>query len=80
MREKEVIELNRKQFMIVSTLNIENIKYAYIINTDCFNETFFVKTNEKKKEIEIIEDKDKLKELINMFHLHINQQKLSENG
>ncbi len=76
MKEKEVISFNDKEYTIVSILKIDNVKYAYIINIDNYNDVYFVVL--KKDELTIVEDKQKLKELIKIFNQEINKKKLSE--
>lgn len=78
MKEKEVITIKNKVYTVVSVVKIEKQEYAYIINMDNFKEALFIKT--QKNAIEIISEKEKLKNLIHLFHLKINRQKLSENG
>lgn len=78
MKEKEVITIKDKVYTVISVVKIEKQEYAYIINMDNFKEALFIKT--QKNAIEIISEKEKLKNLIHLFHLKINRQKLSENG
>lgn len=78
MKEKEVITIKNKVYTVISVVKIEKQEYAYIINMDNFKEALFIKT--QKNAIEIISEKEKLKNLIHLFHLKINRQKLSENG
>jgi hypothetical protein len=72
--EKDVIKILDNEYTVVSTLNLDNNKYAYIINNNNFNEVLFIKST--KKEIEVIKEKKLLKELIKLFNMKINEQKL----
>lgn len=74
--DEEVIEVNKKEYTVVSTLNKSTQKFAYIINNDNYNDVLFVKLN--KNELEVIEDKKVLKELIKLFNKKINEKKLME--
>ena len=74
--DEEVIEVNKKEYTVVSTLNKNSQKFAYIINNDNYNDVLFVKLN--KIVLEVIEDKKVLKELIKLFNKKINEKKLME--
>ena len=74
--DEEVIEVNKKEYTVVSTLNKNSQKFAYIINNDNYNDVLFVKLN--KNVVEVIEDKKVLKELIKLFNKKINEKKLME--
>lgn len=74
--DEEVIEVNKKEYTVVSTLNKNSQKFAYIINNDNYNDVLFVKLN--KNVLEVIEDKKVLKELIKLFNKKINEKKLME--
>ena len=74
--DEEVIEVNKKEYTVVSTLNKNSQKFAYIIKNDNYNDVLFVKLN--KNVLEVIEDKKVLKELIKLFNKKINEKKLME--
>lgn len=73
IKEKEVLEINNKEYVVVSVYN----DYAYLINTDNFNDVLFVKLYDC--EVEVINNKKQLNKLIKMFNEIINKKKLSEN-
>jgi len=73
IKEKEVLEINNKEYVVVSVHN----EYAYLINTDNFNDVLFVKLYDC--EVEVINNKNQLNKLIKMFNEIINKKKLSEN-
>ena len=77
MKDNSVIQVNNKEYTVVSIIKVEKDKFAYLINIDNYNDIMFVKI--KKNEIEIIEDKSVLKKLIKLFNLKINEKKLMEN-
>lgn len=72
MKEKEVIEILNKRYVIVSSIN----DYAYLINIDNFNDVLFVKN--LGCELEVIKEKNILNKLIKKFNEKINNRKLSE--
>ena len=73
IKQKEVLEINNKDYVVVSVYN----DYAYLINTDDFNDILFVKLYDC--EVEVINNKKQLNKLIKMFNEIINKKKLSEN-
>ena len=73
IKEKEILEINNKEYVVVSVYN----DYAYLINTDNFNDVLFVKLYDC--EVEVINNKKQLNKLIKMFNEIINKKKLSEN-
>ena len=73
IKEKEVLEINNKEYAVVSVHN----EYAYLINTDNFNDVLFVKVYDC--EVEVINSKNLLNKIIKMFNEIINKKKLSEN-
>ena len=73
IKQKEVLEINNKDYVVVSVYN----DYAYLINTDNFNDVLFVKLYDC--EVEVINNKKQLNKLIKMFNEIINKKKLSEN-
>ena len=73
IKEKEILEINNKESVVVSVYN----DYAYLINTDNFNDVLFVKLYDCK--VEVINNKKQLNKLIKMFNEIINKKKLSEN-
>ena len=73
IKQKEVLEINNKEYVVVSVYN----DYAYLINTDNFNDVLFVKLYDC--EVEVINNKKQLNKLIKMFNEIINKKKLSEN-
>lgn len=77
MKDNSVIQVNNKEYTVVSIIKVEKYKFAYLINIDNYNDIMFVKI--KKNEIEVIEDKSVLKKLIKLFNLKINEKKLMEN-
>lgn len=77
MKDNSVIQVNNKEYTVVSIIKVEKDKFAYLINIDNYNDIMFAKI--KKNEIEVIEDKSILKELIKLFNLKINEKKLMEN-
>lgn len=77
MKDNSVIQVNNKEYTVVSIIKVEKDKFAYLINIDNYNDIMFVKI--KKNEIEVIEDKSVLKKLIKLFNLKINEKKLMEN-
>ena len=77
MKDNSVIQVNNKEYTVVSIIKVEKDKFAYLINIDNYNDIMFVKI--KKNEIEVIEDKSVLKNLIKLFNLKINEKKLMEN-
>ena len=77
MKDNSVIQVNNKEYTVVSIIKVEKDKFAYLINVDNYNDIMFVKI--KKNEIEVIEDKSVLKNLIKLFNLKINEKKLMEN-
>lgn len=77
MKDNLVIQVNNKEYTVVSIIKVEKDKFAYLINIDNYNDIMFAKI--KKNEIEVIEDKNILKKLIKLFNLKINEKKLMEN-
>jgi len=77
MKDNSVIQVNNKEYTVVSIIKVEKDKFAYLINIDNYNDIMFAKI--KKNEIEVIEDKSVLKKLIKLFNLKINEKKLMEN-
>ncbi len=77
MKDNSVIQVNNKEYTVVSIIKVEKDKFAYLINIDNYNDIMFAKI--KKNEIEVIEDKSILKKLIKLFNLKINEKKLMEN-
>lgn len=77
MKDNSVIQVNNKEYTVVSIIKVEKDKFAYLINIDNYNDIIFAKI--KKNEIEVIEDKSILKKLIKLFNLKINEKKLMEN-
>lgn len=77
MKDNSVIQVNNKEYTVVSIIKVEKDKFAYLINIDNYNDIMFAKI--KKNEIEVIEDKSVLKNLIKLFNLKINEKKLMEN-
>lgn len=77
MKDNSVIQVNDKEYTVVSIIKVEKDKFAYLINIDNYNDIMFAKI--KKNEIEVIEDKSILKKLIKLFNLKINEKKLMEN-
>lgn len=77
MKDNSVIQVNSKEYTVVSIIKVEKDKFAYLINIDNYNDIMFAKI--KKNEIEVIEDKSVLKNLIKLFNLKINEKKLMEN-
>lgn len=77
MKDNSVIQVNNKEYTVVSIIKVEKDKFAYLINIDNYNDIIFAKI--KKNEIEVIEDKSVLKKLIKLFNLKINEKKLMEN-
>ncbi len=77
MKDNSVIQVNNKEYTVVSIIKVEKDKFAYLINVDNYNDIMFAKI--KKNEIEVIEDKSVLKNLIKLFNLKINEKKLMEN-
>lgn len=77
MKDNSVIQVNSKEYTVVSIIKVEKDKFAYLINIDNYNDIMFAKI--KKNEIEVIEDKSVLKKLIKLFNLKINEKKLMEN-
>lgn len=73
IKEKEILEINNKEYVVVSVYN----DYSYLINTDNFNDVLFVKLYDC--EVEVINNKNQLNKLIKMFNEIINKKKLSEN-
>ena len=62
MKDNSVIQVNNKEYTVVSIIKVEKDKFAYLINVDNYNDIMFAKI--KKNEIEVIEDKSVLKNLI----------------
>ena len=77
MKDNSVIQVNNKEYTVVSIIKVEKDKFAYLINVDNYNDIMFAKI--KKNEIEVIEEKSVLKNLIKLFNLKINEKKLMEN-
>ena len=77
MKDNSVIQVNNKEYTVVSIIKVEKDKFAYLINIDNYNDIIFAKI--KKNEIEVIEDNSVLKNLIKLFNLKINEKKLMEN-
>ena len=77
MKDNSVIQVNSKEYTVVSVIKVEKDKFAYLINIYNYNDIIFAKI--KKNEIEVIEDKSVLKSLIKLFNLKINEKKLMEN-
>lgn len=77
MKDNSIIQVNNKEYTVVSIIKVEKDKFAYLINIDNYNDIMFAKI--KKNEIEVIEDKSVLKKLIKLFNLKINEKKLMEN-
>ncbi len=77
MKDNSVIQVNNKEYTVVSIIKVEKDKFAYLINIENYNDIMFTKI--KKNEIEVIEDKSILKKLIKLFNLKINEKKLMEN-
>ena len=77
MKDNSVIQVNNKEYTVVSIIKVEKDKIAYLINIENYNDIMFTKI--KKNEIEVIEDKSILKKLIKLFNLKINEKKLMEN-
>lgn len=77
MKDNSVIQVNNKEYTVISIIKVEKDKFAYLINIDNYNDIMFAKI--KKNEIEVIEDKSVLKNLIKLFNLKINEKKLMEN-
>ena len=77
MKDNSVIQVNSKEYTVVSIIKVEKDKFAYLIDIDNYNDIMFAKI--KKNEIEVIEDKSVLKKLIKLFNLKINEKKLMEN-
>lgn len=77
MKDNSVIQVNSKEYTVVSIIKVEKDKFAYLVNIDNYNDIMFAKI--KKNEIEVIEDKSVLKKLIKLFNLKINEKKLMEN-
>ena len=71
MKEREVIRFNNKEYTVVASTLHKNKKYAFIINIENFNDVLFIKNT--LNEVEIIEEKKLLSELIPLFN-----KKLSE--
>lgn len=71
IKEKELLEINNKEYVVVSIYN----DFVYLINIDNFEEVLFVKNY--GCEVEVIKEKKKLNELIKMFNQIINSKKLS---
>lgn len=76
LKEKEVIEFSNKEYAVISSMSVDKINYAYIMNIENYNEVLFIKN--KKDEVEVINEKEKLNYLIKKFNQKINNQKLSE--
>ena len=70
MTKRSVIEIKDKKYIVVSTIKKKNDRYAYLINNDNFKDVLFVKYT--KEELEVIEGKEKLNELIKEFNTNIN--------
>ena len=66
IREKEVIKVDDKDYIVVSTSQIVEGSYAYMINVDNYNDVLFVKS--KQNEIEVITDESLLWKLIPLFN------------
>ncbi|MBE6161131.1 MAG: hypothetical protein E7158_02780 [Firmicutes bacterium] len=71
MKEREVIKFNNKEYTVVASTLHKKKKYAFIINIENFNDVLFIKNT--LNEVEIIEEKELLGELIPIFN-----KKLSE--
>lgn len=71
IKEREVICFNNKEYAIVVSALHKRRKYAFIINVENFNDVLFVKNGHN--EVEVIEEKKLLGELIPIFN-----KKLSE--
>lgn len=76
MKENSVIEVNKKEYTVISIVEFDNDKYVYLVNVDNYNDAIFAKI--RNHEIEVIKDKKILKELIKLFNLKINEKKLME--
>ena len=66
IKEKDVIEINNKNYVVIKVLKEDNNKYAYIINVDNYSDTLFINT--KKEEFEIVKEKDLLNDLVVKFN------------
>lgn len=73
---KDVIEFENATYTVVSTTEYNELKYAYIINIDNYNDVKFISI--KKNEAEVVTDKDVIKEIIKLFNIEINEKKLSD--
>ena len=59
--DEEVIEVNKKEYTVVSIIKVEKDKFAYLINVDNYNDIMFAKI---KKEVDNQELTDEEKEYI----------------
>ena len=66
IKEKDVIEIDKKNYEVIKTIKYDNCKYAYIINIDNYSDTLFIKEN--KKDLEIVKQKELLNDLIVKFN------------
>ena len=55
MKDNSVIQVNSKEYTVVSIIKVEKDKFAYLINIDNYNDIMFAKI--KKNEIEVLEEK-----------------------
>lgn len=70
IREKEVIKINNKEYTVVSTTALNKNIYAFIMNNENYNDFLFVKNF--SNEIEIVDEKKTLGQLIKQFNFEIN--------
>lgn len=70
MTKSNVVKIKDSNYTVISTVKLHKQNYAYLINNANFKDTLFVRYT--KNEVEVIDEKDKLNELIKMFNFNIN--------
>ena len=70
MRKSSVVKIENNDYTVISTVKYEKASYAYLINNNNYKDVLFVKYT--KEEVEVIEEKEKLNKLIELFNFRIN--------